>query len=403
MTNTLDWEAVKEAPTNVCANAKNAAKTVHLTRKIERLIADGAGLEAAVASLLPMSDPGTIHADMRQLTDGVDAVYDNMDEAVSEDWLVQHMNETMAPLDNPARAAYAANLLELAPAQSVDPAVKERIAQIREQDEITGADVGFIAGVVRDAFSEDAGILTRSTVAAMESVMHELPPEYVRELGDAGREKAVAYAAACYVMNQCGENPWSADHDIAQQQPYTVGVIAAANTESSRLMYRYYEGKIRLTVLKEKLKALYQNAVTFVTNHTALAIAIGLQVVIGLTMYCELAMLFMYALHIGPWISAIGAAVLSGVTMTKVLTTQRLEDLVNAAWDLAKKAWDACSRALRSLFSGNENTEDEAEIEVIDTAAWEQDEDEEMSEEAEAPSGEDNDDEEDEESEEDPV
>lgn len=363
MENTMNMETISRLPLTLSQEIKSAVKTVHLAHRVSGKMEDGATVEEVVGSYLPLTDPQKLHEDMENLKNGVNSVYTSLDETVDEQWVSQHLNHAMTDLNNRDRVKYLANIIEMAPAGSLDRESMDKVEAIQDAGEFTDEDVAFLVKVTQEVLSGHAGALKRSSVMAMDHSMHLLPKDAVKELMNAGADTALAYGAAYYVLAQCGETPWGADGGMVEKLPYCMGATAAANIEGSRLMALYYAGKIRLTVLTEKLKSLYETVITFVCEHTMHAVAMGMQAASGVVILPIVLNFLYYTLHFGPWVAIIGSAALTLFAVTKLVTTQDYVDMLNSAWNFVERAWAACKSAWRVLLHKDVNVDADVDVE----------------------------------------
>lgn len=383
MEHILEPGMILNIPNGITKEVKSAVKTMSLTHAIQKDLAEGETLESILAARLPSTAVDKISEDAALIRAGIDSVYTAAAEEIDEQWVIQHLNGAMSDLDNVQRVKYLQNLISIFPKERfLDTDVLERVYALDSAECASDADVEFLLNAVRECIANDASILGRSSVQAMNRAMPNLDKSVVHELSQAGVETAYAYAAACYIMNQCGEDPWSTGESVAAQPAYTIGAIAAANIESSCLMSLYYAGKIRLNVLKNKLVSLFQSVIAFVAAHFARAIAVGLQISTGLGAAIWYLRFLLKVLHFGPWIALIGAAVLAYLTATKFVTTQDYEDLVNTVWSIVKAAWDWVKDLFHKVFRHDEaadraevnSTEEETEYYVAEDDEVETDE-----------------------------
>lgn len=362
MENIINLETINSLPQDVCADVKSSTKTMLLTRRIHKLMDNGASLESAIAAQLPAADPKSIHDAAEQLAAGVDSVYTSMQDNVDEKWISRHLNNVLLNLDNTKRAAYLNNFISLAPAGSVDEAAMAKVNTLIDAAEITEKDIAFLVETAQNAISGNAGVLMRRSVQAMDKVMHLLPKEAVADLTNTGVDTAKAYAAACYVLKQCGENPWNPDGNIAEQTTYMIGAAAATNIEGSKLMALCYTGKINLTILQEKLTHLFKAVITFICEQTVRAIAVGLQIAGGMALATWIADILFFTIGLGLWTSILGSVAVSVFVFTKVFTTQDYVDVLNEAWRLVKLVWNGVKGLWNKVFHGQaiEDTKESA-------------------------------------------
>lgn len=352
MENIMTMEEVRNLPQNMCEAAKNAAKTMLLTRKIHKMLEQGDDLATVITRCLPLMDPARIHKDAEQMEAGVRDAYASMNEDVDETWIEEHLNKALVNLTNKERVVYLSNLANMAPAESMDEEKAEKIAAVRAKDAATDADISFLVDVVKDAVKENAGILSRSSMIAVDKAMHLISEEVVSEFTEVGVETARAYAAASYIMNECGETPWSAEGMTINQVPYIVGADAVANVESSKLMALYWSGKLKLTVLCEKLEKLIKIVTT-----VACAYMVHVKVTTILVGPIVEILILFGGLYFGPWAVVIGSVVIATVLSFKLISYEFCEECVNDLWRLVKEAWNGVKNVWNALFHKDRDVE----------------------------------------------
>lgn len=367
--------SIPEMPKQLFAEIKSAVKTMALTHQIEAELADGRPIEAILASHLPSQDAEKNHADAELIEKGIYDVYGSLNDQKDEEWTAQQINMGMNGLQEADRIRYLKNIVALTCGSELDLETRCRIDAVDEYaDEEERA---FLVTTANDAIRHHADILCRSSVQTMNTALHRLGWETVRSLEDAGIEQAKAYAVACYLMNQCGEDPWcTGQKDIADQDPYHVGAIAAANIESSKLMVLRYRGKIALDTLRGKLQSLFTRVITFVSEHWAIAATIAVQGLIAfklfdwsldfMTLHWDVLGKLLFKLHMGPWEVIVGGAVLSLLVSTKVISVQDVTNVLNAVWNAVKNAWNWAREQLHQLVSENADQDEDDDEFVFD-------------------------------------
>lgn len=361
---------IPEMPMKLTADIKSAVRTMALTRKIEADLASGMSIENVLASHLPATDKDTVLEAARQLEKGISDVYGSLGDKVDNRWITEKLNEGMLNLDGTERVKYLKNMVEATAGADLSKEIRERIDAVDEN--ANEEDLAFLIDVANGAITRRTDILCRASVQAMNSSLNKIDRKTVRALTEAGVEKAKAYAAACYLLNQCGENPWcTGEATMEDKDPYAIGAIAAANIEASKIMTLFYHGKITLDVLKLKLQSLFRSVITFVCRHTVRAAAKVIQIVIFAKVAVTTVEFLFDSLMIGPWVAIIGGSLIALFVATKVITTQDLVDIMNAAWHGIKAAWNAAKNLLNRLLTGAiESAEaDEEEEEDEDEAA----------------------------------
>ena len=244
-------------PFNYCSEGLAAIgssiETMNLTRKIARELKNGSDPESVVRERLPGTDPKVIHEELQMLVKGVEGTYQSLNRATDGEWFERHLNSKLGKLSNDRRFAYLKNLISLFPQGTLD---EETLSRIQNMDinNISNDDVTFMLNATRECNKTNASIIARSAVRALDNNLNSVTAEFAQELSESGVHTATAYAAACYVLNRSGKSPWSSGDNVANEDPYTIGAVAAANVEKSKLISAYYH----LKITKEKLVNLLE-------------------------------------------------------------------------------------------------------------------------------------------------
>lgn len=328
----------------------SAARTMYLTKTLQNEMKKGVALEDALRTRLPAMDRDKLHADSVQLQNGVDSLYASQATLVDESWIEQQLDIKMDDINLEHRAKYLLNVLSLQTTVNVCEADCTRLNELREAKTYTEEDVAFLLKTSKACLYEDAGVLSRSAVGAMmKADMAHMTPDMVQELAEAGKDTAIAYAAACYILHQKGETSMGLDKQ-ENCSAYDMGLMAASNIETSRVMSLYYTGKITLDTLSVRVKEIFTAAWTLFKANIAHVIATGLQFGAGLYMFLWLTGFFGRVLMFGPVVAVVGAAALSVLTVTKLFNIKDFEDLVNGVIIIFSGVCEVVFNLFHSIF-----------------------------------------------------
>ena len=321
----MTMKKMMDMPKNLCKEVKMAAETTYLEREVLQKMKNGTSLTAIAMEYLPAGDKEKIEADMLELEKGVYFVYEQKNAEMDAQSVEQYLNHALGHQKNDKCIAHLTNinaiighLVDLDPEERItaeDAAKVEAIKQKQKKD-ITDEDVAFVLKVTQQLLSNNAGVLAQNSVRALDKMMPYLTEEVVTEIADKGIDNALAYGLACYIMQNCGKDPWGMEENVAEQTPEAIGVIAATNVEASKLLALYCKGKIGLRMLQDKLKQLYTIVYSFVYKYGYIMVAVGI-------------FAFLYTAQWGIWESIFGTLVLT-VLVKEVVNT------INFLWSEIK-------------------------------------------------------------------
>lgn len=361
---------------------RNGIKSILLAKEIRKELKEGISLEDAVSKRIPVLDGKSVAEDVRQLQKGVRSMYDSMGQTVDADWARQRLNKALTGLDNQRRVAYLGNVIAAVTAAYPEVALDEEAAHALEKilaaEENTDEDVEFLMEMAQDVLPKFGALLQRSSVSAMMKHLHKVDHGKVESRIQSGEESVTIYAAACYVMQKCGEL-WEIDGKPGGNMPaFALGVAAAASVESSRLMELYCAGKMTLQTLTEKLRTLYTAAAGCAFEGIIRFLAISAYGVIGVALavvLIEILELLGAFLFFSPILIIIGVFVIAFGLEYEAFTVKDCEDVILAAWDILKSGWDAVRNLWHKIvasFRSTEGTEEAGgETEYADQAAAE--------------------------------
>lgn len=387
MTDTMNMDTLRQIPESLAADIRSSVKTLNLSHSIYAQLKEGMALENILTGYLPNMERKTLEDTAQCLSDGVQSVYTSMGEEVDGKWVKQHLNKRMVDLNDKERVTFLGNLITAVrtayPDIQMDDSAVRTMNMICSAEDNTEADVAVMLDLTGTMISEHAGLLRRQSVAAMEKRLHKLDHETVASQVSSGLDSAIAYAAACYITQQCGELTTVNKQDASNMPPYLIGVAAAAGIESSKLMELYSTGKIAMAALQSDLEKLFTSALAFVCDHVILTIAVGMQVVLAVNLFDMLLPLMTELLYFSPVLIVLATASISIFASTQLITTRDFVDVINLVWNLAKSLWN-------KLF-GNQESEIQSVPAIVDASVTavedenaEEDEDEDAEEEDEA-------------------
>lgn len=330
----------------------NSQKAMSLTHKMrKKLLHEGYSVETILAEYLPMSDEAKIKEIRNDLLKGVNNVYDSLDKEADEKWLEQHLNTVLGKKAPEERGKYLLSMLDLVSGQEISTEEQARLYLLRQDGIMEEDDVEFLKDLVKKSFAKNAGIFSSSSVRAMEKCMEELPKDVVEKFASASNMDAIAYATALYILYERGEAPMqiSKNYKIIPDA-YMIGIIAAENIESSRLMAYYYQGKVSLAVLHEKMKSLITAVITYLTENVVHLVAVALHGVVTVEIYLWFVNFLCHVFCYGPCFTLIGAAALTAFVATQVITMKDCEDLLEVLVEMAAGIWKLCKNLYNKLI-----------------------------------------------------
>lgn len=365
MTDTLNMDKFAQIPENLVADIRSNAKTLMLSHSIREELRDGMALEKVLAGYLPNMERKTLENAAQCLSDGVQSVYTSMEEEVDAKWVKQHLNKRMVNLKNKERVTYLGNLITAVrtayPDIQMDASAVRTVNTLCNAEDNTDADVSAMLDLTGTIIWEHAGMIRRQSVAAMEKRLHKLDHETIISQVSSGMDSAIAYAAACYIAQQCGDLTKINKQDASDMPPYLIGVAAASGIESSKLMELYSTGKITMAALQSDLEKLFTSALVFVCDHVVLTIAIGMQIVLSINLFNMLLPLMAEWLFFSPVLIVLATAGISVFVSTQLVTTRDFVDVINMVWNLAKSLWN-------KMF-GNHEAEIQSTPAIVDASA----------------------------------
>ena len=237
-------------------------ETTILAGKIrKKLIEEGYTVVKILTEYFPMFSKEKIKKDRDKLISGINSVYALLDDEADETWMEFHLNNALWKMKNKERGKYLISVIRLGAYRDLTVKERARIALLYENSVTKEEDVVFLIQTVKKVYSGNAGILNNNSVKAMKKYMGKISTRSVENFAEVGRMDSIAYAAAFYILNEHCKNIYDAGQD-----PYVLGVKAAEYIEKSKMMAWYYQKKIKLAVLREKMVHLPKDNLIWVTK-----------------------------------------------------------------------------------------------------------------------------------------
>ena len=237
-------------------------ETTILACKIrKKLVEEGYTVVRILTDYFPMFSKEKIKKDRDKLISGVNSVYAVLDDEADETWMEFHLNNALWKMKNKERGKYLISVIRLGAYRDLTVKERARIESLYKNSVTKDEDVVFLIQTVKKVYSGNAGILNNNSVKAMKKYMGKISTRSVENFAEVGRMDSIAYAAAFYILNEHCKNIYDAGQD-----PYVLGVKAAEYIEKSKMMAWYYQKKIKLAVLREKMVHLPKDNLIWVTK-----------------------------------------------------------------------------------------------------------------------------------------
>ena len=237
-------------------------ETTILAHKIRKnLVEEGYTVVKILSDYFPMFNKEKIKKDRDKLISGVNSVYAVLDDEADETWMEFHLNNALWKMKNKERGKYLISVIRLGAYRDLTVKERAKISLLYENSVTKEEDVEFLIETVKKVYSGNAGILNNNSVKAMKKYMGRISTKSVENFAEVGRMDSIAYAAALYILNEHCENMYDVGLD-----PYVLGVKAAEYIEKSKMMEWYYQKKIKLAVLREKMVHLPKDNLVWVTK-----------------------------------------------------------------------------------------------------------------------------------------
>ena len=242
--------------------AQDWKETTILACKIrKKLVEEGYTVVRILTDYFPMFSKEKIKKDRDKLICGVNSVYAVLDDEADETWMEFHLNNALWKMKNKERGKYLISVIRLGAYRDFTVKERARIESLYKNSVTKDEDVEFLIQTVKKVYSGNAGILNNNSVKAMKKYMGRISTRSVENFAEVGRMDSIAYAAAFYILNEHCKNIYDAGQD-----PYVLGVKAAEYIEKSKMMEWYYQKKIKLAVLREKMVHLPKDNLIWVTK-----------------------------------------------------------------------------------------------------------------------------------------
>ena len=237
-------------------------ETTILACKIrKKLVEEGYTVVKILTEYFPMFSKEKIKKDRDKLISGINSVYALLDDEADETWMEFHLNNAFWKMKNKERGKYLISVIRLGAYRDLTVKERTRIALLYENSDTKEEDVEFLIETVKKVYSGNAGILNNNSVKAMKKYMGRISTKSVENFAEVSRMDSIAYATALYILNERCENMYDVGLDS-----YVLGVKAAEYIEKSKRMEWYYQKKIKLAVLREKMVHLPKDNLIWVTK-----------------------------------------------------------------------------------------------------------------------------------------
>ncbi|MDE7242618.1 MAG: hypothetical protein K2O18_01390 [Oscillospiraceae bacterium] len=381
------YEKAKKHAAGMASRAGEAAsevrygvKGVWLSKKILKDLEAGTPLEDAILSRVPTLDAQLVRDDAQALLDGIQSLYDTIQHDVDSVWVEQQINKSLSDLDVEKRVAYLRNAVAAVtvsyPDITLDEDASAILARVSSVEEHSDADVQDLLGIMGSVLPQFGELLQRSSTTAMLDRLHKMDHVDVEDQAAFGVNAVTAYAAACYVMQKCGE-PLTVNGRREEMSAFSLGAAAAASVESSKLMELYSAGRITLGVLAKKLKNIFTAAATYTFSsmiHFLSAAAYAVSIAAVAEVFLAVFIILGAFLYFSPFWLIAGSLALSAFLITSAFSIEEYEAVVEGAWDLLKSLWSKIKELWNDLTAGVEDapyeetgvSEDENEFDEVD-------------------------------------
>lgn len=350
-------------PKEMHADISGAARTMYMAHLIMQDKKAGKNSLEILTDRLPATAKECLEDADMQIRKAIEDFYQQKDQSLDEKDLEKYINKKMKDMEPEKRVPFLLNMLAMAPQELMSEEDLKKVAQLRNAGCPEPADVDYLTALTLEMLSGTAGVLTRTTVRAMDKNLDLLKSETVSQFMDMGEEMAEAYALASYVELRSGEKPWGKDSERLTGMPYEIGLAAAASIETSKLMALYANGKVRKEVMEQKLQNLYSAAIRLISERM-MDILAGLAVAaMFIASNWWVAFLLYNVLGLTPWIAIIGALVAGYLLTFEGFTWRDYKDFVQGCWDAVQVIWSGISSLWDKLFGEKKQTEQTEAVE----------------------------------------
>lgn len=357
-------EAVGRKARDYRGAVHSAFRVYALQGRVKGMLEAGGDLGACIAELLPnAADPGRTAA---RLLEGVGALRREL-QADEPDWRAW-INRALADKTDDARARYLINLIRTFvncyPDESAIAA--ERIARFTslvDADEYTQEDIRFLTDLFGEMQEAHSDFAARAYVRVTQRSMDKLSPAVIEKIRTAYELDAVSRAAAFYVAQQTGELRGFNGVPADEIPPEMLGQLAAAQTESSRLLFAHWQ----FGVAAETLKADVKHVVSAMLRAIADNIEDWARFALSKTMLAGFVAFLLFCLDVTPL-----SVIFVGLAVVCFRFDLDFDEMADALIESIKEVVDMLRDAVAGLFALF-NAEDATEAVEARYAAWEAD------------------------------
>ena len=248
-------------------------KLVVLANKLHSEL-ESKALEQVLAEHLPVAESEKLSSAAADMKHAIDEMYSGLDEKVDYNQVTAFLNSSLDGLTTDEKGIMLVNLLNCAAATNPDILTdKTHWTDLCGAESFTEENITELRNLATQTLDSNAGFLARQEFLAMEGALAKLPCATVEAQINSGPKYAEAYAAAMYITDQHTPSNLGLT-------PYQLGIQAANNVESSRILAMYHYGKLRAEDAIEKLKAVSFKFLTYAYRY-AIAFALGVGAVLS--------------------------------------------------------------------------------------------------------------------------
>ena len=343
----FDFSEYLKLPVNAAKSTVSAVKTAALTHEIHKELGAGKSIFDVLCEKLPMSDTDATAKAAEDLEKGVDDAYKSQ-EADGQS-VTQILNHGMMNLTADQKIRYLRNIVAIVPADALSETAQAAAKKLDGGDKLSEDETNALIEAAEGVVDEHAGVLATASFRVMSDGLEKLPSEFVAQMANCSRDTARAQAAACYILSQCGEDPWLGGQNAGDMTPYDIGVSATAGVESSKLMYAKMSGQVTAEKLRVGIRNIINRAIALITSNWLRAVAFGIQVVTAFKLF-DLIFSILWLVHFGPVLTAILSGFLAVAIVKHGLKNEELVDALKILGHAAKAAFDRVKAFVMRVF-----------------------------------------------------
>lgn len=330
------------------AFSKETVKQVVLAKKMYEELKNKS-LSEVLKKQLPATEEKALEKAAEDMLKGIEDMYSGLDEKVDSDQVEKTLNEVLKGLNPDKQGKILVNLLNCMKAVECckldDNMTLERLSKEETLDDY---DVEELMSLVKSSVSRSAGFMIRQEFEPLKNRLGKVSPEVIESQMNSGREYAKAYAAAMYITVKGME-------EYQEMTPYELGLLAAKNVESSKLLANYHYGKIKWDEMKEKIKSMSEKMLTLACKTFLSVAAFGIKGYMGYLLG-EIAFKLLVSLSVtSAPVLALGtiAGVIIGFTTFR---QEEIEELLTNAWENIKEYFSCKTEPVEETYFNKEET-----------------------------------------------